>query len=436
MPAALLAHVTPLPAEFHAGALTFLAAGASLAFCARIVRGGRLAAEGERGLLLNLGVYALALAPGLSFAQREHFALLLLAPALCVCVARAQKNPVSARHAILAGLLGGLALCVKPHFVWAAAPPLMFAALHARNGRLFAAPEVLAAPVFPLLYALAAVFFFPAYFAQLPALLDVYVALRTPLAHLLASPWSLATLLMLAALAVAGRREALAPRVAVPALSGAGFFAAMLLQGKGWVNHGMPGLLLVSVAACLLVTPALARAQAGREMGGWTRLRTYGLFIVLPALVFVACVLGLPAKLSGWEEHEGALEVVGRVAPQRPSVIAISEDLDVGHPLVRRLGGRWAGRAGCLWLMGYARSLLDAGPHDAAWRATMEGYVERDALAFAQDMARNAPDVVLVSRGPSRAFLMGHAHVAGAMAAYEKRATLPDGLEVWTPKPR
>ncbi len=51
--------------------------------------------------------------------------------------------------------------------------------------------------------------------------------------------------------------------------------------------------------------------------------------------------------MASIQPTRGLAEAVQRVAPPHPSVITLGPDLLTGHPLVRNVGGRWAGsRAG------------------------------------------------------------------------------------------
>ena len=66
--------------------------------------------------------------------------------------------------------------------------------------------------------------------------------------------------------------------------------------------------------------------------------------------------------------EEGPPHVTGGIrqhAPPRPKLIALSGDLDVGHPLTRRVDGVWVGQPHSLWLMLSAQLLIDNKRGDA-----------------------------------------------------------------------
>jgi hypothetical protein len=76
---------------------------------------------GLRPLVLLLA-FALFLAPGNDFGQREHLLVALALPYVLLAVARADGRPAAALPAFAAGLLAGIGLALKPHFllVWVA----------------------------------------------------------------------------------------------------------------------------------------------------------------------------------------------------------------------------------------------------------------------------------------------------------------------------
>jgi hypothetical protein len=122
----------------------------------------------------------------------------------------------------------------------------------------------------------------------------------------------------------------------------------------------------------------------------------------------------------------GLAEAVARVAPPRPSIITLGPDLLTGHPLVRNVGGRWAGSRAGLYIAVGAHSQLSAAHPDPRLRR----WYEADVDAFAADVRRERPDIILVDARPELAWLRKEPKIQSAIAAYRPRARAGD-VEVW-----
>ena len=123
LPAVLLARATGVSDIAIYRALVTLALLGALAFADWSLR--RALEPGSdrlrRRLVLVLA-FALFLAPGNDFGQREHLLVGLALPWVLLVVARVSGRPAAAGPALAAGVLAGLGLAIKPHFllVWAA----------------------------------------------------------------------------------------------------------------------------------------------------------------------------------------------------------------------------------------------------------------------------------------------------------------------------
>ena len=418
MPAVALARLVGLPAEFVVSACVFAGAFASFALAGRVARAAGLIATAELAVLGNAAVFALVLTPGFSFAEREHIAALSILPALAVYAARAGGRPVARGRALAAGLLAGLAMSIKPHFALAVLAPLSVALVWRRSLRPAFGIENFAAAGVVLCYVAVTFLWFPDFFTVLPSILDAYVPVKEPLADLLLEPWFLVNLALLAAVALALSRGGADARILVLASASAGFLGAFLVQGKGWVNHGLPGVALAFLALALALAPSLA---SGLRHKSWAGLRRVALFVAAPAAVGLPILFGTIIQITMHEEYPGLTEAVRRHAPARPKIIAVSGELDLGHPLTRRVGGVWAGSPHSLWLMLSARVLIDWKRGDAA---RLAAYEDSDARMFARDMRENRPDIVLVGEGERVRGMLRHPAIAGALADFEIAETV------------
>ncbi len=186
------------------------------------------------------------------------------------------------------------------------------------------------------------------------------------------------------------------------------------------MNHAYPGMALALLASASWL------AEAGMERAR----RVFALFVFVPALCLAPFLFGTAKDFSNGEEYPGLTAAVRRVAPARPSIAALAEQLDVGHPLVRRLGGTWIGRQNCLWVSWGVRYLLSERPTPAPRRARLLGAMRDDEAAFAADVARRAPDVLLVENKDVEAWARRQPALAAIFEDY-RQVGVASGVEVW-----
>jgi hypothetical protein len=344
-----------------------------------------------------------------TFAQREHAAILFAAPALTALAVLADKRPLSLLVRVIAGLAAGLVIAIKPHFALAIIPAVALAAWQARALRPMM-PSAAAAIAVVALYAAAVLVFTPEYLQLLPMLAAAYLPLHDYWLTLLRGPVAIVPLAIYA-LALFLRPGRIAALPVTFLVASAGFAVAGLIQGKGYLNHALPGMALGFVGLVLLAM------QAGIERGR----RNF-------VLVATAALAGLELyAMASIQPLRGLAEAVTSVAPPRPSVITLGPDLLTGHPLVRNVNGRWAGsRAGMYIAVGAHSELLGARHPDPR----LLHWYEADVDAFANDVRRERPDVILVDARPELAWLRDEPKIKSAIAGYGPRARVGD-VEVW-----
>lgn len=435
-PAVLLARAWHVAAEPVVGVLVFLFGVLSIALSVVIFRHGAPRSREDWGLVLNASVFTLLVAPALSFAEREHIALLALSPMLATLAASAEGARVPKPLRILAGLGAGVAVCFKPFFALAVALPALALSFRERSPRLLMTAEMAAAAGLCASYAVATLLFFPAY-AQyaLPVIADVYQPARDTLANLALftlAPFNVALLVALMVAAAKGfEHPPVAPGFVAPAsaqvcaFASIGFLASFFLQGKGWSNHAYPGIVLALLAWCFFALDGHPRARAARE----SHLFKY---VFLPALLAAPFLFGAFKVLADVEEHPGLRAEIARVAPAHPRVIVMARQLDYGHPVTRQLEGSWVGRPNALWTASLAAYLL-RDVKDAAWRARLEDYRRRDLAGFVEDVRAGRPDVIVVEDKDTREWVLKQPESAAALDGYEKAGAAQE-IEVWTRK--
>lgn len=432
-PAVALARALGLPVEPVVAGLTFFAGALSIALSAAVFRYGAPRSREDWGLLLNAAVFLLLLAPALVFAEREHLALLSLAPLLATLAARAEGGRVPLPLRLVAGLGGGIAVCFKPFFVLALLLPALALAFRERSPRLLLSAENATAAALCLFYGVFTLAFFPAYADYaLPVIAEVYQPAREtwPRLALTVAPFNVAVLLALAIASARGfAHPPAAPGFVAPsaarvcAFASMGFLMAFLIQGKGWMNHAYPGLALALLAWCFFALDGHPRARAARD-GALFK------FIFLPIFLAAPAMFGAGTLLGDVEEHPGLRAELARVAPAHPRLIALARELSFGHPATRQLGGVWVGRPNALWTASLAGYLL-RGATDPATRARLEAYRRADFSGFAQDVGAGRPDAIIVEDRETREWARQQPETAHVLDGYEKTGQAGD-IEIWT----
>jgi hypothetical protein len=403
IPAIVLARAADVTPESMVAGLTLLGACASLWLAWRIARPPEKAWPAAA---FALGL--LAILPAYAFGERDHAALIFLLPVLACYVARATQRPVAVWQALVAGLCGGLALCLRPHDVLALAAALVF--VGRRGGwRAVLTTENAALLVTDLAYAMLVWSTFPAYVDDvLPLVAAVYAPVHRPIGAMLINPTLLIGLAALMGITVFHRPWPVP--VAATALAGLGALAAMLLQGKGWPYHGYPAL------ALLLFAMGCASWASPHRLAGLTLL---------------AVLLGLAYAWMGLRRDTDAVTAaVAQLAPRHPRMIAISPDIALGQPLTRTVNGVWVGTSWGEWVTDGVTALLPGEPEK---RHVLEAYAARERQTLASDIRRGRPDVVLIEHGAWSHWAFSDPGIARALDAYHQVRTV-SRVEIWLRK--
>lgn len=345
------------------------------------------------------GAFILLVLPADLFAQREHVALIAGLPFLAIIVRRTQDRPIHVGDSWAAGIGAGIMVAIKPHLILALVLPQLWSSARQRSLAALKAPEWLALAGIGVGYLLIVQLAFPAYTAHmLPLLRLVYLPGRDSWGHLLTG--TMVTIPVVAAILtlwLAGARPS--DDVVALLLAAAGFAAAGLVQGKGYLNHGYP-----AVAASLLaITLQLSRAGHARTFGA-----------------ACAAVLALFATYSYARvpEPRALSDAVQRLGPEHPRLAGISFDFSLGHPLTRWVGGEWIGTRGSLWVTGNAWQQLEDPALPPADRQAYERAEQDDAALLAADITGHRPDIILVDDLPGPCWIAAHPSLARAMESY------------------
>jgi len=383
VPALLIARELGLSPEIVLDGLVFFAIAASLATSMLILRQSTALPCRQAWGLAIAAIVALALLPLQSFGQREHIAVIELMPFIAVLALRLHRELPPRWASWVAGVGLGLALCFKPHFALATACVVGFVVAHLKSSRILLSPDNLVAATVVSVYGACTVLLFPEYFTDmLPLVRDVYL-IGLPLSLMLMKPAPTLWVLTLTMAIVPRRGQELEPALQLLLATSAAFFIVYLLQRKGWPYHSYPmlafawfslGFVMSSRAAGSVVSPfGLARAT-------------------------VAMALLLPT--ASWFNH--ALDAsflqpaIAKVGLEHPTILAISGNGGLAHPLTRSVGGIWASRQQSLLVASYEDYARESGMFNSQTLAILDGYAQRERRWMIEDFRRSSPDIVLV----------------------------------------
>lgn len=233
-----------------------------------------------------------------SLGQREHLLVLLLLPYLVLTAARlaGEGGPgIAVVSAVLAGVAGGLAICLKPqHLLAVIAVEVLVISLR-RSLRPLWQPEMLAFAITVLLYVLSVYAFGRAYLENVtPKLVLTYSALNVPYPVVLrsAKPVAIGLLLGWGLLLMFRARLRYLPLAQVLGVASLGSLAAYILQHKAWSYQEIPaGMLAVLFLAVTLIS--LAEAFLPAEMPAWQTEQRWPILLAVLGCTLLSASLDL-----------------------------------------------------------------------------------------------------------------------------------------------
>jgi hypothetical protein len=182
------------------------------------------------------------------------------------------------------------------------------------------------------------------------------------------------------------------PVAACGLLIAAGFFLAYLIEAKGYFNHKIA----FTSMAIFAVTPSFLTLSAERvRLAGLSPIQRGAPLVAGVWLAIYLVWLGAQYQRPLVYRSLGLEQDISKLADAK-SILAISKDLDVGHPLARRVKLDWARSVCSDWLFSTA-GFRALGPYASPQlKATMRLLMQEDMSRLSDDMARNRPDVVLL----------------------------------------
>ena len=413
LPAVLIGRASGLDAQAIVMGLTGLACAACLLACASVLR--PVVLPGLRGPLTAAVAAVLVLLPLGSFGQREHVIFMTMLPLLCRVAARSLGDDGRrAAPAVLAGAAAAVGFAVKPYYVLGLVGPA--ALLWRRRGwcALAGSVDLWTAGCVAGALLCAQLLLFPAFAHDvLPLLVRIYLPQRQPTADLLGTQIGPAAMAALGAAFVTRRLlpppdRAVAALADMAALASGGFFAAYLIQGKGWPYQAYPAVAsaLVSLAVTVLAFPP----NRGASKAWLARIAASAL-----------AGFGAPwfsVRLDIDAAAPGLVAAVARLGPH-PRVMSVASDIAIGHPLVRRVDGVWVGTLMSGWIEQCVTTISGSGDRQGPY-ATELAF---EARTMASDIRDRDPDAVLALAATWDGWIARKPEVAAALANYHRAGT-------------
>lgn len=356
----------------------------------------------RRFLVVGLAFCFLVL-PGTEFGQREHLLAMFLMPYLLLAAARACGLVPARWLALVAGLLGAAALCLKPHFliVVLALEPVL--AVRTRGLAVWLRSETIALGAVGLLYVGFVWWFEPRYLTEIvPLAWDTYWAYADPLGWLV-RPTHLVFLVAAALAALGLRRETPGGDLGLVLLVAAyGSYGAYVLQHNAWQYHRLPANVFGTLLLGLAVILGLDRLPSAPTR--MTRLAVplaFGvtlLFLGIPQLRDHVTIGNREATALEQQRVKALLPIV-RDHASGGSIFVFSSSISPAFPLVNEAHVGWSSRFPCLWLLpAVIRTRAAEGNVSTDLSRRLDRIERYQTDILIEDLRRTPPTLIIVDR--------------------------------------
>lgn len=364
---------------------------ASIALCINTTRSAR-EEEPHLWTVLLAGAFLTSLiVPKGTFGQREHLAVVLSLSYLFASAVRASGHSVGPMAATVAGLLAGVGLSLKPHFLLV---PLLLELREVVRGRSISGairPDSLVLVSVVLLYGMSVPILHPEYLRDIVPIAQATYGrgFGIPLGPFLVHRFTLILLGTLAIYVIV--RLGMTERKVTDTfwLAAVGFFGAYLGQMRGFSYHVVPVLALVFIA--LLPLAADGPLVGDRRLPHPTqRLVSFLGIVVITTLIFSS---GRYPSTKGSPLYE----LIQREAAGG-TIAALGWNPSLGFPLVIEAGVRWGSRFPTIWpVPGAWHRLHGSGPRPShEEERELNEIMDWTRRAVAEDLQKFRPDLVLI----------------------------------------
>jgi hypothetical protein len=339
--------------------------------------------------MASLALFAVAvLFSGNAFSERDQVGAVLALPLFVLAAWRAlpeARRKPGPRHWLAAGAGAGVLAMVKPYYAIIIIAAACLLALKRRDIRFFFLPEFLLSGAITVAYLVIGYVLYPAFFETLlPLLRDTYMAYRRPFDMLLlpAAPWLALPIVYALFRRLIDRPEPSDFMILAAAVALLPYF----MQGKAWAYHTYPAILFGSAA--LIVSLAMLSEQRR------TDIRFGHVVMVLAAILIVHI------RFAATEKPADVLVAAGLRTGGAPTVGVLASGIEIGHPLVRMIGGRWIEPYCGDWLATYAVELQRASAivGNQAEAQRFEAMASSYLAGKSTRLLQNPPQVLIVGR--------------------------------------
>jgi hypothetical protein len=439
LPLTFVVHALPvLTAKLLPGGVPFwftawVVAGIAASFiaCRRLVRLVPSADHAlTEALLPPVLLFLFSVLPNEHFGQREHLMFVACAPYLIASMARAEGVTLTRGASIAIGLVAGVGLAMKPHFL--AIPAAVELYLLTRRGwrTTFSdlIPWAIGAVAVGHLVSMYTVF---AEFGRfvLPLAVESYAPIgdagwRGVLFSNVMAPTLLA-LLIFGGFAVF-LTQTLAARVLLA--FGVGAAVSAIAQAKGWPYHVLPALSVAILLAAFTLSQTVDRYLPISRSGH--RLPVAVISATLMVLLYFQAALYTPPfyKQRQYDDSIGGIlgHIIEQNAPDR-TIMTLSPGIYPFWPLINYIDGRMTMRFLTMWVV--QGIYADCEEFPALYNApdTMSDTEKYVFDAVSDDFARGQPDLLLVDQIPGMPRCQGK--IFDYLEYFQQNRTFADAFE-------
>jgi hypothetical protein len=221
---------------------------------------------------------------------------------------------------------------------------------------------------------------------------------------------------ILGALALLRRAERYDRLYGIVLAASVGFAGAYFMQAKGWPYHSYPMIALALIALACAKSERRAQTRNSLARAGWAVAAGFLAAVTFGWMDIATSLASLEAPIRRLEPH--------------PTMLAISHDISVGHPLVRAVGGTWVAPGGSMWLIGGALWRRNHEALTPAQNAELDRYVALDRAMLIDTLRRRKPDLIVIQKAGTDwvTWARQDADINDLLKPYREAITTPEML--------